>query len=76
MEKAKIILQKRHSHVKSYNVEHEMAIMAATIAQQKAWELEMGNSGPLAMLTGLNLKRFLIGAWPKVNDPDLVLHID
>jgi SP family general alpha glucoside:H+ symporter-like MFS transporter len=52
--------------VQGYDVDQQVGIIAATIAQQKAWDIETKAQGPLAMLTGLNLKRFLIGSWPKV----------
>lgn len=35
--------------------------------QQQEWDAAAHAEGKFAMLKGLNLKRFAIGAWPKVS---------
>jgi hydrogenase-4 membrane subunit HyfE len=45
---------------------NSQAIIAGTIELQRKWDREAAAEGPFAILQGLNLKRFLIGSWPKV----------
>ncbi|WOO84104.1 High-affinity glucose transporter HXT2 [Vanrija pseudolonga] len=66
LERAKKVLQWNYKGVPGFDADHEISIIAATIEQQKRWELEAKSQGPFAILTGLNLKRFLIGCYPKV----------
>lgn len=66
IEKAKKVLTWNYKGVPGFDADHEISIIAATIEQQKRWELESKAQGPFAILTGLNLKRFLIGCYPKV----------
>jgi MFS family permease len=64
--KAQKILEWRNKGVPGYNIAQEMAIIADTIEQQRIWDTQAHAEGPFAILQGLNLKRFLIGSWPKV----------
>lgn len=66
MDRARKVLVQKYGKVEGYDIDHELSIMEATVQQQREWALVAKAQGPLAMLTGLNLKRFLIGSWPKV----------
>lgn len=63
---AKKILTMKFSGVPQYDIDTELAIIEATIEDQRAFDKLSKAEGPLAMLKGLNLKRFLIGSFPKV----------
>jgi SP family general alpha glucoside:H+ symporter-like MFS transporter len=65
-EQAKKILASKFSNVPQYDVETEFAIIEATIENQREFDKASKSEGSLAMLKGLNLKRFLIGSFPKV----------
>lgn len=62
----KILLFKNHS-VPDYDIESELNVIILTIEQQRQWDHAARAEGPFAILKGLNLKRFLIGCWPKVS---------
>ena len=66
IDKAAKILNRNFGKVEGYNLERELGVITATVEQQRIWDRETGNQGFWAMLKGLNLKRFLIGSWPKV----------
>jgi SP family general alpha glucoside:H+ symporter-like MFS transporter len=66
VDKARAVIQNKYKYVKGYNVDGELAIIAATIEQQRAMAAAGKAEGPLAIFKGLNGKRFLIGSWPKV----------
>lgn len=66
MEGASKVLKWKYGNIPGYSVEEEVAIIAATIEQQRIWRMEQGANGHWGMLKGLNLKRFLIGSYPKV----------
>lgn len=65
-EKARKVLVNKFKNVEGYNYDGEIAIMASTIETQRLLAIAANAEGPFAMLKGLNLKRFLIGSWPKV----------
>ena len=67
MQLATKILNRNFSEVQGYDVERELGIISATVEQQRMWDRESGQQGFWAMFKGLNLKRFLIGSWPKVS---------
>lgn len=60
------MLENKFKNVEGYNYDSEIAIMASTIETQRLMAIASKAEGPLAMLKGLNGKRFLIGSWPKV----------
>ncbi|WOO86296.1 Hexose transporter 2 [Vanrija pseudolonga] len=66
VERARAMLEKNFKGVAGYDVDAEVSIIAATIKVQHQWDVAAKAEGPFAMLQGLNLKRFLIGSWPKV----------
>jgi SP family general alpha glucoside:H+ symporter-like MFS transporter len=63
---AKKILTMKFSGVPQYDIDTELAIIEATIEDQRAFDKLSKAEGSFAMLKGLNLKRFLIGSFPKV----------
>ncbi|OCF31052.1 hypothetical protein I317_06846 [Kwoniella heveanensis CBS 569] len=66
LDKARSTLEKKFAHIPGYDINRELGIIEATIEQQREWDRETKAHGPLAILKGLNGKRFLIGSWPKV----------
>jgi hypothetical protein len=66
VDKARKVLESKYKNVKGYNIDGELAIIAATIEQQRAMAAAGKAEGPFAIFKGLNGKRFLIGSWPKV----------
>jgi len=65
LDQARKVLAMKNGKVPGYDVDAEVGIMVATIERQREWDAEAAAEGPFAMLQGLNLKRFFIGAWPK-----------
>ncbi|WWC60692.1 uncharacterized protein I303_103268 [Kwoniella dejecticola CBS 10117] len=65
-DKARAVLEKKFSGIPDYDIDGELAIIAATIEKQREWDREAAAEGTLAIFKGLNGKRFLIGSWPKV----------
>lgn len=66
MDRARKVLVQKYKNIDGYDIDHELSILEATIERQRAWSLEANSQGAFAMLRGLNLKRFVIGSWPKV----------
>ncbi|WWD10134.1 hypothetical protein V865_008268 [Kwoniella europaea PYCC6329] len=66
LDKARNVLVKKFQNVPEYDIDGELAIIAATIERQRQWDMESAAEGPWAIFKGLNGKRFLIGSWPKV----------
>ncbi|WWC71187.1 uncharacterized protein I206_105140 [Kwoniella pini CBS 10737] len=65
-DKARVVLEKKFSGIPNYDIDSELAIIAATIEKQREWDREAAAEGTWAIFKGLNGKRFLIGSWPKV----------
>lgn len=63
---ARKILTFTYKGVDGYNVDRELAILVHTVEVQKQHDAAAKMLGPFAVFKGLNLKRFLIGSWPKV----------
>ncbi len=61
VQKAEAIMIKKFGNVEGFDIPAEMAIMQATIDQQREWDAQARLEGPLAIFKGLNGKRFLIG---------------
>lgn len=66
VDQARKVLDRTYKGVPGYDSDREMGIILASIEQQRKWDAETDALGPFAMLKGLNLKRFLIGSYPKV----------
>ena len=66
MDKARNVLVFKYKDVPEYDIDRELAIIAATIEKQRQWDREAKAEGAFAIFKGLNGKRFLIGSWPKV----------
>jgi SP family general alpha glucoside:H+ symporter-like MFS transporter len=73
LEDARKILQKKNSSVPGYDLDAELGIIVHTIELQRQEAKLAKLEGPLSMLQGLNLKRFLIGSYPKVSTSTLTL---
>lgn len=63
---AKKVLLKLNGHIPEYDVDREFAVIAGTIEAQRQANLAMKRISNWELFRGLNLKRFLIGSWPKV----------
>ena len=63
---ARNILSRTYKGVPGFDLETEIGILEATVEIQKVYDLQVKQEGPLAIFKGLNLKRFLIGSYPKV----------
>lgn len=66
MDLARKILASSYKGVEGYEIERELNILAYTVEVQRQHDAEAKLLGPFAIFKGLNGKRFLIGAWPKV----------
>ncbi|WVW83082.1 hypothetical protein I302_105100 [Kwoniella bestiolae CBS 10118] len=66
LDKARNVLVKKFQNIPEYDIDGELAIIAATIERQRQWDREAAAEGSWAIFKGLNGKRFLIGSWPKV----------
>jgi len=66
MDKARKILSSNFKDVPGYDCEPELGVVVATIEMQQEWDRQAKSEGPFAIFQGLNLKRFLIGSWPKL----------
>lgn len=67
IEDARKVLQRKNSSVPGYDLDAELGIIVHTIEIQRQEAKIAKLEGPFAMLQGLNLKRFLIGSYPKVS---------
>jgi SP family general alpha glucoside:H+ symporter-like MFS transporter len=63
---ARRILTSSYKGVDKFDVDKELNIMLYTVEVQKQHDSDANLLGPLAIFKGLNGKRFLIGAWPKI----------
>lgn len=60
------ILTWKFKGVPGADVDKELSIIEETLAEQRRWDEIYKAQGIFAIFKGLNLKRFLIGSWPKV----------
>jgi len=67
LEKAAKVLTRYNGHIKGYNAEDQISVMAATIAEEKRTAENNSEAGPMAVFQGRNKIRFLIASWPKVH---------
>lgn len=74
MAKAIKVLKFKYGGIEGYDLDQELGIIAATIEEQRQWDIIAKAEGSLAIFKGLNLKRFLIGSWPKVGTKPLPMH--
>jgi SP family general alpha glucoside:H+ symporter-like MFS transporter len=63
---ARRILTSSYKGVDKFDVDKELNIMLYTVEVQKQHDSDANLLGPFAIFKGLNGKRFLIGAWPKI----------
>jgi len=66
LEKAAKVLTRYNGHIKGYNAQDQINVMAATIAEEKRTAENNSEAGPMAVFQGRNKIRFLIASWPKV----------
>lgn len=64
LDKARKVLAFVNKGVPGYNLEEEIAVMSHTIEAES--EKRSAKISQFAVFKGLNLKRFFIGAWPKI----------
>ncbi|WWD16254.1 hypothetical protein CI109_100680 [Kwoniella shandongensis] len=60
------MLSKYYGHLEGYNVQEEVAIMTATIEEERIVAKRDNQEGPFAVFQGTNLLRLFIAAWPKL----------
>lgn len=60
------VLEWKFKGIAGADVDKELLIMEQTIAEEQRWNEIYKSQGMFAIFKGLNLKRFLIGSWPKV----------
>lgn len=66
MDKCRKVLEWKLKDVPGANIDQEVEIIEQTLAEQRRSDELYKSQGVFAIFKGLNLKRFLIGSWPKV----------
>ncbi|KAK8869487.1 hypothetical protein IAR55_000052 [Kwoniella newhampshirensis] len=66
LDRAASVLRKYNGHLEGYNVEEELAIMTATVEEERLVAKRDNQEGPFAVFQGSNLLRLFIAAWPKL----------
>lgn len=67
LKQARKVIAFTNAGIAGMDIDEELNVLVQTIEQQKARAAEAQGAKRFDVLRGLNLKRFLIGAWPKVD---------
>ena len=66
LDKAELVLNKHYGHVEGYDAREQLAIMVATVEEERRISAHNKNIGRLAVVQGTNGWRLIIAAWPKI----------